>query len=65
MPNPDRKLYVPDKILGCLYTATQEFTWKKYLVRWFFVSDHTDLSKEAYAENLAKIAAELRVLDPI
>ena len=26
---------------------------------------HTDLSKEAYAENLAKIASEPRVLEPI
>ena len=26
---------------------------------------HTDLSKEAYAENLAKIATELSVLEPI
>ena len=26
---------------------------------------HTDLSKEAYAENLAKIASELSVLEPI
>ena len=29
VPNPDRKLYVPDKILCCLNIATQEFTWKK------------------------------------
>ena len=26
---------------------------------------HTDFSKEAYAENLAKIASELSVLEPI
>ena len=26
---------------------------------------HTDFSKEAYAENLAKIASELSVLQPI
>ena len=26
---------------------------------------HTDFSKEAYAENLAKIASELRFLEPI
>ena len=26
---------------------------------------HTDVSKEAYAENLAKIATELSVLQPI
>ena len=26
---------------------------------------HTDLSKEAYAENLAKIASELSFLEPI
>ena len=26
---------------------------------------HTDKSKEAYAENLAKIASELSVLEPI
>ena len=26
---------------------------------------HTDFSKEAYAENLAKIASELGILEPI
>ena len=26
---------------------------------------HTDFSKEAYAENLAKIASELSILEPI
>ena len=26
---------------------------------------HTDLSKEAYADNLAEIASELSVLEPI
>ena len=33
VPNLGQKMYVPDKILGCLYIATQEFTWKK---KWIF-----------------------------
>ena len=48
MPNPDRKLYAPQKI----------FELPQYRL-------HTDFSKEAYAENLAKIASEPRVLEPI
>ena len=75
MPNPDRKLYVHEKILCCLsreegrkskgsfcaqsvtkiVTYQENFELPQY-------SPHTDLSKEPYVENLAKIASELRVL---
>ena len=48
VPNPDRKLYAPQKI----------FELPQYRL-------HTDFSKEAYAEKLAKIASELSVLQPI
>ena len=48
MPNPDRKLYAPQKKIEV----------PQYRL-------HTDFSKEAYAENLAKIASELSVLEPI
>ena len=48
MPNPDRKLYAPQK----------NFELPQYRF-------HTDVFKEAYAENLANIAAELRVLQPV
>ena len=48
MPDPDRKLYTPQK----------NFELLQYRL-------HTDFSKEAYAENLAKIATELSVLQPI
>ena len=48
MPNPDRKLYAPQK----------HFEVPQYRL-------HTDFSKEAYAENLAKNASELSFLEPI
>ena len=48
MPNPDQKLYAPQK----------DFELPKYRL-------HTDFSKEAYAEKLAKIASELSLLQPI
>ena len=48
MPNPDQKLYVPDKI----------FVLPQYRL-------YPHLSKEAYDENLAKIASELSILEPI
>ena len=48
MPNPDQKLYTPQK----------NFELPQYRL-------HTDFYKEAYAENLANIASELRVLQPI
>ena len=48
MPNPDQKLYAPQK----------NFELPQYRL-------HTDVSKEAYAEKLAKIASELSVLQPI
>ena len=48
MPNPDQKLYTPQK----------NFELPQYRL-------HTDFSKEAYAENLAKIALELSILQPI
>ena len=48
MPDPDGKLYTPQK----------NFELPQYRL-------HTDFSKEAYAENLAKIASEPRVLEPI
>ena len=48
MPNPDQKLYAPQK----------NFELPQYRL-------HTDFSKEAYAENLAKIATELSILEAI
>ena len=48
VPNPDRKLYAPQK----------NFELPQYRL-------HTDFSKEAYAENLAKIASELSILEAI
>ena len=48
MPNPDRKLYAPQK----------NFELPQYRL-------HNDFFKEAHAENLANIASELRVLQPI
>ena len=48
MPNPDQKVYAPQK----------NFELPQYRL-------HTVFSKEAYAENLAKIASELSVLQPI
>ena len=48
MPNPDRKLYAPQKNLEL----------RQYRL-------HTDFFKKAYAENLARIALELSVLQPI
>ena len=38
-------------------------TWKNFELPQYRL--HTDLSKEAYAENLAKIASELSILEPI
>ena len=48
MPNPDRKLYAPQK----------DFERPQY-------RNSVDLSKQANVENLAKIASELSVLQPI
>ena len=48
MPNPDQKLYAPQK----------NFELPQYRL-------HTDFFKEAYAKDLAKIASELSVLQPI
>ena len=48
VPDPDQKLYAPQKNFGL----------PQYRL-------HTDFSKEVYAENLAKIASELSVLEPI
>ena len=48
VPNPDQKLYAPQKF----------FELPQYRL-------HTDKSKENYAENLAKIASELSILEPI
>ena len=41
-----------------MYAPQKNFVLPQY-------SLHTDLSKEAYAENLAKIASELSILEPI
>ena len=38
-------------------------TWKKFELPQYRL--HTDLSKEAYTENLAKIASELNFLETI
>ena len=40
------------------YTPQKKFELPQYRL-------HTDFSKEAYAENLAKNASELSVLEPI
>ena len=102
MPNPDRKLYAPQKFFELpqyrLHTdfskeadgenlatiASEQCFFTTNLLREVFSAQsrskidapqknfelpqyrlHTDFSKEAYAENLAKIASELSVLQPI
>ena len=51
------KFFVPN-LWQILYIPQKIFVLPQY-------SLHTDLSKEAYAENLAKIASELSILEPI
>ena len=41
-----------------VYDPQKNFELPQYML-------HTDFSKEAYAENLAKIASELSILEPI
>ena len=54
VPNLWQKWYVPEKILGCLYIATQEFTWKK---KWIF--------KQSAAPTLATLAGAANGLRPL
>ena len=54
MPNLSWKWYVHEKILSCLYIATQEFTWKK---KWIF--------KQSAAPTLATLAGAANGLRPL
>ena len=51
------KFFVPN-LWQILYTPQKKFVLPQYCL-------HTDSFKEAYAENLQKIASELSILEPI